>query len=307
MSDLIVSVIICTYNREKFLPDSLDSVAAQQADKNAFELVVVNNNCTDRTDDIVRQFIEKHPDLKVTYVVETKQGLSHARNRGILESKGKYVSFIDDDAIAEPDFVGQLIHFFAKNPQATAVGGPILAKYEGRSQPPAWDNKYSISLFTGHYVRGDQSFKYTGYDYPRGSNMTISKEFLEKHNLRFDPNLGRIGKDGTSSEEKILFGAIRKLRGEFYYDPSLVVHHQVDAYRMEHSFLVKLSKGLGRSQFIAYRQMGLLNLITPMMIIFFKMGAAVILAVGYLLQGKPAVSWHLLKFRWYVLLGFFNL
>ncbi len=301
----LISLIICTYNREKFLADSLNSIAAQDAAKEYFELIIVNNNSTDSTDEIVKQFIREHPALSITYVTEMAQGLSHARNRGIREAKGQYVSFIDDDAIAEPDFVSGLLRFFEARPDAVAVGGPILAKYE--SQAPRWANKYSISMFTGHYVRGDQPFRYTNLDYPRGSNMTMSKAFLEKHELYFDPELGRKGKDGAANEEKELFGAIRRLEGLFYYDPALVVHHQVDDFRLEFPYLVKLSKGLGRSQYITYRQRGWFHLLIPLAIILFKFGAALVLAIGYLLIGRPAVAWHLLQFRWYVLMGFLGL
>ena len=297
-----ISIIICTYNREKFLADSLHSVAAQDAPKEYYELVIVNNNCTDNTDAIVRKFMAAHPQLQTTYVTEIKQGLSHARNRGIQEAKGDNVSFIDDDAIAESNFVSGLLHFFDAHSEAVAVGGPILAKYE--SQAPIWANRYSISMFTGHYVRGDQPFRYTNLDYPRGSNMTMNKAFLAKHDLFFDPELGRKGKDGAANEEKELFAAIRRLGGAVYYEPGLVVHHQVDDYRLELPYLVKLSKGLGRSQYVTYRQRGWLHLLIPLSIILFKLGAGILLGIGYLLKGRPSVFRHLFQFRWYVLMGF---
>ncbi|MEZ4935384.1 MAG: glycosyltransferase [Saprospiraceae bacterium] len=167
MSDLIVSVIICTYNREKFLPDSLDSVAAQQADKNAFELVVVNNNCTDRTDDIVRQFIEKHPDLKVTYVVEMKKDLSSMpATVGILESKRENTCRL---SMTMPL---QNLTLLASGSIFLQKKSPKLRQWAGRSWPnmraganhqPGTIN--TASAFTGAMCC-DQSFQYTGYDYP---------------------------------------------------------------------------------------------------------------------------------------------
>jgi glycosyltransferase involved in cell wall biosynthesis len=69
-----------------------------------WEIIVVDNNSTDNTFNIVKEF-KKNSKVPVKYVKEEKQGLSHARNRGIRESKGRHIAFIDDDALADCNWI----------------------------------------------------------------------------------------------------------------------------------------------------------------------------------------------------------
>ena len=91
--------------------DALQSMLIQSAKPELFELVIVNNNSTDKTEQLCRNFINENQQLNSIYVIEKNQGLSHARNRGIKESNGKYIAFIDDDAIAEERFVDETLKF----------------------------------------------------------------------------------------------------------------------------------------------------------------------------------------------------
>ena len=86
---LRLSLIIATYNRAESLLTALQSVVEQDAPKEQWECVVVNNNSTDDTADRFRSFAEAHPDVKLRMVDEVRQGLSFARNRGIVESTGE--------------------------------------------------------------------------------------------------------------------------------------------------------------------------------------------------------------------------
>lgn len=297
-----LSVVICTYNREKFLRDSLDSIAQQTAAKAVFELIIVNNNSTDQTDEISRSFVAEHPNLQVRYVIEKQQGLSFARNRGIVEAKGRYITFIDDDAIAAPNFIEQILDFFHHHPEAIAVGGKVLAKFE--TEPPSWLNPYSASLYFSHYDKGDQLFQYEGAAYPIGCNMTFRKHFFDEHG-DFNTQLGRIGKNGLGGEEKAVFATIRAIGKPYYYDPEQVVQHQIDAFRIEKPYTTKLAVGLGQSHRKLYCSEGITwSCFRAFMLIILKFGAAFVLAAGYLLQGKPSVSRHLIQFRWLVLKGF---
>jgi glucosyl-dolichyl phosphate glucuronosyltransferase len=99
-----ISAIISTYNRAHFLDVLFDSITKQTIAPDRFEVVIVNNNCTDNTEDVCQKFRTENPSVKVFYCVETQQGLSYGRNRGIAESKGRIVTFLDDDAFLAPDF-----------------------------------------------------------------------------------------------------------------------------------------------------------------------------------------------------------
>ena len=129
---LKISLIICTYNRDRFIGDALESLSMQTLDPSNFEIIIVNNNSTDNTENISLAFIKDHAELDCKYVVETNQGLSFARNRGIQESKYKIITYIDDDAFAKPDFLEQIFTYFNENPNIAGIGGKVIPTLRNR-------------------------------------------------------------------------------------------------------------------------------------------------------------------------------
>ena len=87
---MFLSVIICTYNRDQHIERALQSLVNQDFDKSAYEIIVVDNNSTDHTPEIIRRFKEKHPQYHIVLTKESRQGLSYARNKGIELAKGTY-------------------------------------------------------------------------------------------------------------------------------------------------------------------------------------------------------------------------
>ena len=85
----MLSIIICTYNRDKYIYNVLRSLAENTLPHDSYEIVLVDNNCTDNTRAECDRFSQDFPDVVFRYFVETAQGLSHARNRGIKESAGE--------------------------------------------------------------------------------------------------------------------------------------------------------------------------------------------------------------------------
>lgn len=200
----MISAIICTYNREKYLPGVLDSLKRQTLDTSKFEIILVNNNSTDRTEAISQQFEKGNPSIKYHYCIETNQGLSFARNRGIQESNFELVTFIDDDAFLAEDYLEKVVDYFNENSTSVALGSKILLHYEGTI--PKWENKYINSLL-GFYNPGDEAFTYNSKDYPRGSNMSFRISVFDQVG-DFNTNLGRVGRNLAGSEEKDMFKRI---------------------------------------------------------------------------------------------------
>ena len=100
-----ISAVVATYNRERFLPEALEGLRVQSLPPEYFEVIIVNNNSTDKTKEISLVFQKDNPQLKVIYCEEYNQGLSFGRNRGIEESSTPIVTFIDDDAVIEKHFL----------------------------------------------------------------------------------------------------------------------------------------------------------------------------------------------------------
>ena len=118
-----LSLIIATYNRAGQMLRALESVVAQDAPASEWECVVVNNNSQDDTRERFAAFAAQHPDINLRMVTETRQGLSHARNRGIAETTGDLIAIIDDDEHINPGFVRAYIAFFDAWPGADAAAG----------------------------------------------------------------------------------------------------------------------------------------------------------------------------------------
>ena len=87
----MLSVIICTYNREKYIRPLLESLAANDLPKNEYEILLVDNNCTDNTRAVCGKFCKAHPGLTFRYMTEPEQGLSAARNKGIRNGRRKRI------------------------------------------------------------------------------------------------------------------------------------------------------------------------------------------------------------------------
>lgn len=105
-----VSVIIPVYNSEKFIKDCLESILNQTYKD--FEIIIVNDGSTDNSENIIMNYLQ---DDRVQYYCIKNEGVSSARNFGILKSKGEYISFVDSDDIVDKHFLEIMIRELEKN------------------------------------------------------------------------------------------------------------------------------------------------------------------------------------------------
>ncbi len=110
--ETLVSIIIPTYNSEKYLPDSIKS-ALRQTYKN-IEIIVIDDGSTDKTKEIVSSYIKLYRS-RIFYIYQENAGPGIARNRGIAESQGDYIAFLDADDIWEKEKLSEQMHLFKKN------------------------------------------------------------------------------------------------------------------------------------------------------------------------------------------------
>src|ERR1700690_361651 len=103
-----LSVVICTYNRSESLANTLRSLSVQLLpDTLQWEVLVLDNNSRDKTRAVVEEFCREFPG-RFRYVLEARQGKSHALNSGIREACGDIVAFTDDDVLLEPSWLHNL-------------------------------------------------------------------------------------------------------------------------------------------------------------------------------------------------------
>ena len=139
-----ISVIIPTYNRSHILPMGLRSLLTQNFNFNDFEIIVVDNNSTDDTKQIVEQFIRENPQMVVRYILEQRPGSGYARNTGAKNTQFDILSFSDDDVIFSPQWLSEISHIFEINNQICAVAGKIIIQWD--ELPPDWIIPYEPLL-----------------------------------------------------------------------------------------------------------------------------------------------------------------
>ena len=292
-----ISAVVCSYNRDKFILGALNSLSNQSLPKEEYEIVIVNNNSNDKTEFLSLKFIKNHSELNIKYVVEHNQGLSFARNRGINEASSEIIFFIDDDGIASENFLAEAVKFFKDNIDISAVGGKVIPIYETGSEPK-WLSKYLWGLVT-KVDYGDNIRLFPGNKYPAGCNMVFRKNDLVEVGL-FNTDLK------LRSDDKYIFGKFREHRKKFLYLPGLVVHHHIDAARVQPSSVKRISYVVGASERARLKNYGLLSNLLKIGEYKIKFAAALILAFGFLFKGELSKAEYIIKNRWWTLLGYFK-
>src|SRR5215216_2688114 len=123
-----ISVIISTYNRCDMLSSAIEKLLAQERERVAYEIIIVDNNSTDRTREVVESFIARgHSNLR--YVFEPRQGVSHARNRGIAHAAAPIIAFADDDVVVSLDWVATIKRAFDEHTSVDCIGGRVLPEW----------------------------------------------------------------------------------------------------------------------------------------------------------------------------------
>ncbi len=226
-----ISVIIATHNRADLLSIALESVARQTLDPAAYEVIVVDNASTDKTAALIGQTSAGMPQLR--YVLETRLGLSWARNAGLAAAQSPYVAYLDDDARAEPEWLEALLAAFEETtPKPQCVGGPVFLNWNGLPQRvPA--RFWSLLSYVSH---GDRNRPLTDKEHLVGANIAFDRDALLKTG-GFSTDLGRKGSKLLSGEEAQVVARIRQRGGVVFYAANAAVWHIVQPDRIRKSWL----------------------------------------------------------------------
>ena len=234
--EIDASVIVCTYNRAESLRRTLDRILRQKVDNAlSWEVIVVDNNSTDHTYQVVEDAKREAYRLVVRYEFEKKQGLSHARNRGLASSHGKLILFTDDDVSPDPNWLNVIVNSMAEY-DCDACGGWIGPVWE--EAPPPWltDRFYG---FLALRVDEDGPKLVTNVrDAPFGANMAFRKSIFDRFGL-FATDRGRIGNRLWSGEDGEFFQRLIDGGAEAMYFPQARVYHHIGKERMRKQYFRK--------------------------------------------------------------------
>ena len=183
-----ISAIVCTYNRADFVVRAIDSLTNQTLHIDDYEILVIDNGSRDDTKRRIEEKFPAIPNLRCVY--EPRLGLSVARNTGLASSRGRILAFLDDDAIACPGYLEEILGVFKScQPPPGLLCGPV---------EPIW------GVPRPNWLKDDLLGLYSVLnwsDIPRpleegewiaGANFAVARDVLSACG-GFDENLGRKG------------------------------------------------------------------------------------------------------------------
>jgi glycosyltransferase involved in cell wall biosynthesis len=209
----MVSVIVCTHNRAHRLEQTLNSLQQMTVPVDVpWELVIVDNNSSDNTQEIIDAFASKSS-LNVKYVFERHQGVSRTRNTGLHASSGNIIAFTDDDCIVDRHWIETISKEFQSDESIAGIGGRVLL-YNKMDRP------VSIRV---QERREELSSIYRLLKLFIGCNMAFVRPVFDEVGI-FDTDFGVGARFASSEDLDFLYRAYKK-RFKVIYSPDVLVYH----------------------------------------------------------------------------------
>jgi glycosyltransferase involved in cell wall biosynthesis len=224
MPTLRVTVAVITYNRFRYLRETLSGLVRQDYPADRWELLVIDNNSTDKTRDVVSLFMGSNPSPR--WILETRQGLDHGRNRAVEEARGDVIALVDDDIIVEPDWLVQLVAPFTseKSHSIGVVGGEVVPIFPDGIPP--W-----LQGFHGPLALRPDAGPLLPSQTLMGANFAFPKWVFERFGA-FDTRLDRRGAMLFGGGDTEMIRRIRSVGLEAWFVPGARVLHQISASRL---------------------------------------------------------------------------
>lgn len=249
-----VSVIIATYNRARSLERLLRSIQdAKGLDSMVLQVLVVDNDSNDETDELLKREKQKRYPYSLTSVSETKHGKAHALNTALENATGEIVLVVDDDVVIDPWMIVkhvecyQLLHY-------DAVQGRVLPGLDFTGKGADLDRLREYNIPVIDY--GDRICDIRGLT---GTNMSFKRDIVNKVG-GFDVRLGP-GAAGFSEDTEFSM-RLREAGYKIGYTPHAIVYHELNPGRYGRAYnrAVQYRKGLSRS---IYRHDSILFRVLP--------------------------------------------
>lgn len=236
-----LSVLICTYNRARLLEQTLHALQrSTPPDHCAVEIIVVDNNSSDDTRDVISRATAAGP-FPLRYLIERQQGKGFALNSGLAIAQGDIVALTDDDVLPARDWLIRLLANF-RSSDVVFVFGKVLPRWEVPPPPElltvrARDIWGPLALID----YGDEPVRYDSESFgrkrlPVGANLALRRQAVERVG-GWRTDLGRVDNTLIAGEDREL--CVRLHQAGLYsgiYDPSVVVKHFVPASRLTRSY-----------------------------------------------------------------------
>jgi GT2 family glycosyltransferase len=242
MPKLRVTVAVITYNRSQSLRETLAGLVRQDYPADRWELLVIDNNSTDNTRDVVASFMASTPAPR--RIVEEQPGLDHGRNRAVDEARGDVIALVDDDILVEPDWLAQLVAPFSSQDSHSigVVGGEVIPVFP--DGVPAW-------LEGSHRPLGFRSDAgpLPPEQAPMGANFAFPKWVFARFG-KFDTNLDRRGARLFGGGDSDMIRRVRTAGLKAWFVPGAKVLHQIPAGRLTLRYALRHAFDSARSRVV---------------------------------------------------------
>ena len=247
METIDVSIIVCTWNRARLLERTLADLTNLAVPEGlTFEIIVVDNNSTDSTAQVVAG---ASTSAAIRYVHEAEQGLSQARNRGLRESCGRLLLFTDDDVLVPRTWLTDFVAAAQRHPSAGAFGGPVHPWFESPPDRDVWEAFPALRIGLCGIDYGPIEHVLPAGHYLVGANFAIRRSAAA--NRMFDTRLGTSGHIPAGAEEVTYQDNLRRDGWELLWVPAISVQHWVPPERMTVSYLRSFTFHRHRSSALA--------------------------------------------------------
>ena len=236
-----VSVVICTYSPDMFdaFSESVDSILDQTYDD--IELIII----IDGNSELYERVVDEYGDFESVqiHLNEENIGLSASRNNALEYVSGDVVALIDDDAVADPHWIEELVGVYERR-DAIAVGGRMVADWvAGKPEFLPAEFYWLIGVTYKGFAEPGEEVRNTF-----GSNISFKRSVLEELG-GFEPAVGRQGDNKLQAHETEFCARMQREYGQgVIYNPNAIVKHKVFDFRTNKQWLGKRAFWQGYSK-----------------------------------------------------------
>lgn len=230
ISTCFLSVVVPTRNRKHLLKKVIEAFSLQSLKSSFWELIVVDNGSNDGTQDTLSSLKSQIPHS--LWVQESQVGSNYARNRGLQDSRGDLVAFLDDDTIPHPQWLERIYQrYLTLNSSTDCLGGKVALSLPQRL--PNW-----YGLFLENYLSLTDLgplFKPVSARSVCSANLILPGKLI-KDLGGFDTRINRKTRDLRSNDETLTLLKLEALGARFYFDPYVKVFHQIGNDRLTKTY-----------------------------------------------------------------------
>ncbi len=238
-----LSFVVCCHNSKALIKETIIALNNQANRDIPYEVILVDNNCTDSTVRIAKTAWTR-TDADLVVMCEKKPGLSFARKRGVKKARYEVISFIDDDNIVEENWISKVCSLFKAMPNVGAVGSRNEPIIEGET--PFWFDKYQLNYACGSQlpesgiVMGERKHLW-------GAGLSIRTEIVRTILFSGLPFYltDRVGNVISSGGDSEICMRCTLLGWDLWYESDLTLKHKIPSPRLHWKYLCKLHEGFG--------------------------------------------------------------